>query len=591
MTAIPWTVLDPDTIERMIAVGLCRRHERARRVKPSQGDGGLDILVPTSVARSQLTVDNYQVKKFADGLDDSRKRQIKKSLARAIATHNDDGFGYTISTWFLTLPMDLTREQEKWLFDVAEELNAPFDVEVFGLTEIENLLLDAPNIREYYLGDGMDKVSQILGQMTTLTVMHNLTADPTKVLPNDVEGMLGDLHRGINAADPHFAYDYQVSAEPPDITLRPGLIASVLAKDSPDAPFVTWHIYIRYDTALEDRPIPGSYTVYPDRMTPEQRQAWDRWREYGTPVVLEGNVVEDLTMDLPGGLGTPLPGSDKVLRMGPAAGEHDDEPITRGLWVIEDADANRLAERMFSFRLKGRGVAGGEHREGTDADHYLAVDLFTKVTTSTGGSMQINLHMVPKNWIGEPVQRIFPAIQFCGAWGKNNQLRHYDEFGFQGADETITLEGEPPIPAGIVETVGDLVRISNAIKRSIPLPENIGPLAAQRRTGLRIIADAVTGGDTEVGVGELVLWYEDAPGAFEDLTARAAAGELTVPWTIPFGLLEDDYEFNFVLSVSGAVELEPVEPESPTPGRKGARIVAPPATRGRLHWPELSGHR
>ena len=131
--AIPWTVVDPDTIERMIAVGLCRRHKQARRVKPSQGDGGLDVLVPLP-GQTQLHVENYQVKKFADGLDASRERQIKKSLKRAIDTHNEANFGYQISKWYLALPMDLTREQERWLFDLAAEFDCPFPVEVFGLT-------------------------------------------------------------------------------------------------------------------------------------------------------------------------------------------------------------------------------------------------------------------------------------------------------------------------------------------------------------------------------------------------------------------------------------------------------------------------
>ncbi|WNY33074.1 hypothetical protein Q9Q99_12635 [Curtobacterium flaccumfaciens] len=266
MTAIPWTVVDPDTIERMIAVGLCRRHQHARRIRPSQGDGGLDVLVPTG--QPQFHVENYQVKKFADGLDDSRKRQIKKSLKTAIATHQDTTSRYTISRWYLALPMDFTHEQETWLANVATELSAPFPVEVFGLTQIEDLLLESPNIREYYLGDGMEKVHEILNQMSSLTGLHNLTTDPTKIEPGDASSSLADLHQQINAADPHFNYDYQVTKDLPVITPRVGLVASVIARTSPEAPHVTWHVSTKYDSALEDRPIPGSYTVYPERMTP-----------------------------------------------------------------------------------------------------------------------------------------------------------------------------------------------------------------------------------------------------------------------------------------------------------------------------------
>ena len=61
MSTISWTTADPDASERIIAVGLCRRHKRARRIKPSQGDGGLDVLVPVP-GGSQLQVEDYQVR-------------------------------------------------------------------------------------------------------------------------------------------------------------------------------------------------------------------------------------------------------------------------------------------------------------------------------------------------------------------------------------------------------------------------------------------------------------------------------------------------------------------------------------------------
>ena len=85
--------------------------------------------------------------------------------------------------------MDLTREQEKWLFDLAAALDCPFPVGVFGLTEIEELLLDAPDIREYYLGDGMDRIREMFVQMSNLnglTDLRNLAADPLAVRPADV---------------------------------------------------------------------------------------------------------------------------------------------------------------------------------------------------------------------------------------------------------------------------------------------------------------------------------------------------------------------------------------------------------------------
>lgn len=574
--------MDPDTIERLIAVGLCRRHKNARRIQPSQGDGGLDVLVP-AVGGSQFQVENYQVKKFADGLDDSRKRQIKKSLKRAIATHNGDEFAYSISRWYLTLPMELTREREKWLFDLANELAAPFPVEVFGLTRIEDLLLESPNIREYYLGDGMERVSQLLVQMQTLADIEDLANGSAVPQPSDVSASLSTLHARINEEDPHFAYDYEVSQEPPEVSPRKGLIASVTSRDGTGEPHVTWHISTKYDTALDDRPIPGSFTVHPERMSTEERQAWDQWRDYGIAVTLTGEVVDAFSIDLPGGFGKPLPAGEKVLKLGPAAGAFADEQASRALWVVEDAAGTRLAERMIAFRLKGRGEAGGEYRRGVDADGYLSVDLYTKVTSETVGSLKAQLHMMSDLWAGEPVQRVLPAIRFGAVWCEGNFFRPYDELGFKTTDEPIRLVGEPMIPPEVVKAVEDLARISAASKKVIPLPKNIGQLARQKGAALSIIADAASGLEPEVGVAEVELWHEDAPGAYDDLVERGRKGLLSVPWDIPFPLLGAQFTFAFELILTSSVEIQPEEPSADLPaGRKAARVITTQETRGHL---------
>jgi hypothetical protein len=584
VTAIAWTVVDPDTIERMIAVGLCRRYTNARRIKPSQGDGGLDVVVPVP-SGSQMHVDNYQVKKFADNLNDSRKQQIKESLTRAIATHNDtEKFDYTIATWYLALPMELTREQEKWLYGLADELKAPFTVKIFSLTAIEELLLDAPNIREYYLGDGMEKVSQMLSQMGTLAGLQDLPADPTKLEPADATRSLDDLHRHINDADPHFNYDYEVTNALPAITPGPGLIASVVARTSKDAPHVTWHISTKYDAALEDRPIPGSYKVHPDRMTDEQFKAWERWRKYGTPVVLTGDAVTEVNMDLPGGLSNASePTSENTLKLGPAYGDFDDEPTTRALWIIKDTDGAKLAERPFDFRLVARGQEGGEHRRATDADGYITLDLYTQVTSGTAGTLEGSIQMHGERWVGQPVQRVLPAIRFIAAWGNDNKLMVQDEFGLNAPAFLRTLEGEPRISPVVLSVVEDLARISATTSRPIGLPEDLGSLSSGRGAIVRTIADVLTDGEAEVRVGDLVLWYEDHPGAFEDMEARAASGSLTVPWPMPFPPFGEGFEFEFIFEITEPVTLEPAEPSEDQPAtRKGARVVAADLIRGRL---------
>ena len=108
-------------------------------------------------------------------------------------------------------------------------------------------------------------------------------------------------------------------------------------------------------------------------------------------------------------------------------------------------------------------------------------------------------------------------------------------------------------------------------------------LADQKGVGLRIIADTVAGLEPEVGIGELVLWYEDDPAALDNLMARAEAGKLIVPWAIPFPLLGNDFEFAFSLEITGDIELVPDEPSGVhAQTRKAVRLIPAATTRGRL---------
>jgi hypothetical protein len=180
-------------------------------------------------------------------------------------------------------------------------------------------------------------------------------------------------------------------------------------------------------------------------------------------------------------------------------------------------------------------------------------------------------------------------LRFCASWGGGNQLRPRDEFGLTVAPNALPLSGEPPIPTVVADAVEDLARISTAAKRPILLPQNFAALAAQRGVGLRMIADTACGLEPEVGIGELVLWYEDQPGAYEDLVTRAESGELVVPWAIAFPLLGEDFEFGFDLQVFGGVTLEPADPSEGQPtNRKAVRVVPTASTRGRLTWHDLA---
>lgn len=47
-----WTRLPGEEVEAVMAIMLCTKHPTAHRVRPSQGDGGVDVFVPGPVSVS-----------------------------------------------------------------------------------------------------------------------------------------------------------------------------------------------------------------------------------------------------------------------------------------------------------------------------------------------------------------------------------------------------------------------------------------------------------------------------------------------------------------------------------------------------------
>ena len=84
---------------------ICSMYPDAVRVRPSQGDGGIDVFVPgeAGFAKERAV---YQVKKYSENLVSSQKRKIKGSFHRVVETSEKEG--WRITEWHLVMPLDLT---------------------------------------------------------------------------------------------------------------------------------------------------------------------------------------------------------------------------------------------------------------------------------------------------------------------------------------------------------------------------------------------------------------------------------------------------------------------------------------------------
>lgn len=107
MGPVPWSALGGDTIEDVVSNLLYHEYPRAQRIRPSQGDYGIDIIVPRMHGDTEVW-DVYQIKKFALNLTDNQNKQVEKSFRRLMIGLVRRGI--QAGDWYLVMPLDPTTQ-------------------------------------------------------------------------------------------------------------------------------------------------------------------------------------------------------------------------------------------------------------------------------------------------------------------------------------------------------------------------------------------------------------------------------------------------------------------------------------------------
>jgi hypothetical protein len=462
MAPVPWVTTPPDLIEQIAAVLLGNRNEQAFRIRPSRGDGGLDVLVPAS---RQGFFEVYQVKKFATNLDDGQKRQIVESLKRARDTHNDPSNPFLIETWLLTLPLDPTREQYQWLKDQASALHVPFNIQWRGLGFLEGLAADYPQVIDYYLRDGRDRLE---GSIAILRDLAQLSASKSGAVlePADVTVRLGNLREALNRDDPHYRYDFEVTGSEPIMVDRPFQVASVV--EGTPGGYVTFHVYARYRDATEDRPIPISFNIARAELTQEALEDLDNMFRYGTPVTLPESAITDIDIRMPAGLG--IQGGSGTIWLGPA--HAIGAQPGRAVWAILPPDSMEpVAQLTFEMEPATHGTSGGVRVHGVDTTGVVAATIIADPPEDEG-HRAVSLSVSVIDPAGKPVAQVVPGLRFLRRFRAPGRLAFGPEYGPLTVAAAFPLPDSPQIiPATALEYAESLQAISRRSGKLIKLPD------------------------------------------------------------------------------------------------------------------------
>ena len=317
--------LSPSQYERMVSV-LLSREIQALREDGAGGDGGKDCYF-SDAAGTHV----YELKNFTGRMTSGRRRQVKRSLARAMSR--------APRTWTLVVPIDPTPSEQRWFESLHAEVSAQLDWK--GRTWLEEKLAQYPDIARYFTG----AAEEVMGLLSEIAREDALPRD-ARALGETFSGAV----RRLNEADPYYRFAYSISGDTTIVTARP-----------------------RYPDAPKDRPLRVSATLLFDD-SPTSRRVHDAFADfmnYGTRVLIPDANVEGLVVDAPGGLGAEFPAGEIILdgSFGPAPEAADTIHLrVPPMPPVRHSVSLHVEERS-------RGPAGGLRLVSRDRSRLLTLDL------------------------------------------------------------------------------------------------------------------------------------------------------------------------------------------------------------------------
>lgn len=239
MARINWAdpSLSGGLFEKIVGCLIGIEHPRSVRVRPAQGDGGVDVFDPVGTAE----VDVYQAKYYPNQL------QWTKIAASLELLSSGSWLGRRVRNWYLTVPKQPTSTDITKLDELAESVL--FDLDWLAEDRLVALAAAHPEVGDYYLGDGRAQLERDIEDWETC--LQRLASGESPRI-EDVQQRLAEIRAALGRHDPHLEYGLEVhpASHGDALFARPDVIAlsSVVVGDS----IVMCHVYPKYRGADED---------------------------------------------------------------------------------------------------------------------------------------------------------------------------------------------------------------------------------------------------------------------------------------------------------------------------------------------------
>lgn len=416
MARVEWTRQSGEDVEAVVAMLLCNRYTSAVRVRPSQGDGGIDVFVPGPAGfGAERAI--YQVKKYCENLTAKQKREIKRSYQRVVETSKEEG--WRITEWHLVMPLDLTDKNLGWLDVVTKD--AGFACETNGLTFCDSLAAAYPKVIDYYLHDGKDRLQAEVNNLTAVLSGRKNRQNNDALVPEDVMPDLVGIHKALNSCDPFYRYEIACSDHPPPLepsSNEPGLVAAcAFCRDSV---WVNIKIFALSMAAIEERPIAAQFQL----MVPEGdeilREQVQKFIDYGAPLSMPVGTVSG-SLDLPGGLGGPLVGCSLHLTSVTEVVDADQTELS--LVMVQSENSVPIASTVIRRTHYSFGQTGGFRSLWTDSAGLFEIEML-----ANGQDVQMSIQ-VKYRLVDRIPDEVADSLRFLAAMHKPNRIAFGRTFG------------------------------------------------------------------------------------------------------------------------------------------------------------------
>lgn len=333
---------DPARTERAIQMLLKARYPGLRSFDGSGGDGGRDAELVTADGRTV-----FEVKSFGR-LDSSRRRQVAKSLTKAVQTVPD------MTRWVLAIPMNMTptrpgarSSEQAWFEETLPKLAPGVDLDWFGRDWLDAALAKNMDVQRYIEGPE----SQLLQRAAEFGMETAVLADGA----SNLDERLAGLQRRVDEVSPYWTLDFAV---------RDGVHYQTLRAKRDDAP------------VADPIVITPTFTFRTDDADDEELRAkFEHTLAFGGHVDLPAGYMTDIDIEA-------SPEARKLFDPG--------EPATSEFSL---ATPREVLDRRIrcSYQVLGTQTTSGGMSSGDENEHVLA-QFSVFLAERTAGSVGVTLY-------------------------------------------------------------------------------------------------------------------------------------------------------------------------------------------------------